>query len=716
MTRLVPDQEWWTAAEIADAALPDMPATKRGVNEVADRLNWRGTPNGARKRAARGGGWEYSWKLFPARAQRALLGKTAPKPDTRPGRDEAWRWFEGQPETVKENARKKLAVLQAVEALEHGAAGSRHLAVTMVATSHAIGARTIWGWFALVDGIRTDDRLPYLAPRHRVVDTSDRKKDCTPAFFDFIKSDYLRIGGQSFKQVYRDAVLVAKEKGWETLPERTMRRRLDAAVPAHQQLAAREGDETLKRMFPHAERDRTAMNAMQAVNADFHKFDVFVKWPAPKGLEPTILRPQIIAFQDIYSGRILSWKLDVSANSTAVMLASADMIKTYGIPEHVVFDNGREFATKKVSGGVKTRFRFKVDPDEMKGVFVSLGCQIHWATPYSGQSKLIERAWGQMCNLISRDPRFAGAYTGPGPERKPENYGSRAIDLDAFTKVVEQRIDQFNSMTDRKSDTAYNRSFAEVFDESYATAPIRIPTREQLLMCLLGSKQVRAHSKSGAIKFEENTYWSPWLVELAGQQVVIRFNEENLWEGIHVYNAAGAYRGHAECREKSGYFSSEQSRNQMRARAAWKKSQKQEIAAHRVFTATQIGAFLDDLPSDAAPAVEAKVVKPTFGGRGKLAPVPQRPADVAQPDLGDMDTARAAVVSDLTERLAVKKDAEAEETSRQRFKRWLDLQAAETRGEALTKEQEKFVNLYPTSDEYRSQDAMWRDFGDAFFA
>lgn len=72
----------------------------------------------------------------------------------------------------------------------------------------------------------------------------------------------------------------------------------------------------------------------------------------------------------------------------------------------------------------------------------------------------------------------------------------------------------------------------------------------------------RAHSKSGAIKFEENTYWAPWLVDLAGQQVVIRFNQENLWEGVHVYNATGAYRGHAECREKSGYFSVEQARTQ----------------------------------------------------------------------------------------------------------------------------------------------------------
>lgn len=716
MTRLVPDQEWWTAAEIADAALPDMPATKRGVNEVADRLNWRGTPNGARRRAARGGGWEYSWKLFPARAQRALLGKTAPKPDTRPGRDEAWRWFEGQPETVKDNARKKLAVLQAVEALEHGAAGSRHLAVTMVATSHAIGARTIWGWFALVDGIRTDDRLPYLAPRHRAVETADRKKDCAPEFFDLIKSDYLRLEAPPFTDCFRRAVKVAKVKGWDILPERTMRRRLDEVVSEPMQALARKGLDAVKRMFPPQVRDKTCLSALEAVNADFHKFDVFVRWPAPKGLQPTILRPQMVAFQDIYSGRILAWRLDVSANSTAVMLAAGDMIETWGIPQHVLFDNGREFAAKDVTGGSATRFRFKVREDDLPGLFNGLGCTIHWATPYSGQSKPIERAFRDLCQSIAKDPRFAGAYTGNRPDAKPENYGSKAIELEEFTRVLAEGIEEFNTRQGRRSEVAWGRSFAEVFAESYETAPITKATPEQRRLWLLGAEGLRADTKTGAIQFQGNEFWADWMHEIAAKRVIVRFDPADLWAGLHIYSAANAYLGHAPVRVKAGFFSIDEARIQARARGAWLKAEKAALDAQRRYKATEIGAMLDELPNEPAPTLEAKVVKATFGGRGKPQPVPPRPADVAQPDLGTMDTARAAVVSDLTERLAVKKDAEAEETSRQRFKRYLELEAKFQRGEPLTDENKAFIRLYPTSDEYRSQDAMWRDFGDAFFA
>jgi transposase InsO family protein len=70
---------WWTALEIAEAALPEMPETKRGVNIIADREQWRtklakdGTPL-TRERKGYGGGWEYHISLLPeaARVELAL--------------------------------------------------------------------------------------------------------------------------------------------------------------------------------------------------------------------------------------------------------------------------------------------------------------------------------------------------------------------------------------------------------------------------------------------------------------------------------------------------------------------------------------------------------------------------------------------------------------------------------------------------------------------
>ena len=75
---LTPAQEWWTADEIAAACLPDMPTSKRNVNATAERLDWRAQPGMARRRAGKGGGWEYNWALFPERARRKLLAACLP--------------------------------------------------------------------------------------------------------------------------------------------------------------------------------------------------------------------------------------------------------------------------------------------------------------------------------------------------------------------------------------------------------------------------------------------------------------------------------------------------------------------------------------------------------------------------------------------------------------------------------------------------------------
>lgn len=129
---LTPSQEWWTPAQIADSGLPDLPRTRQGVDALADRLNWRGAPKFARRRSGKGGGWEYSWKLFPNAAQRALIKQAvAPKVSAAKVRDEVWAWYEALPQAVKSKAEARLLVIQKVEALEP--AIGRFLAVAQVA-------------------------------------------------------------------------------------------------------------------------------------------------------------------------------------------------------------------------------------------------------------------------------------------------------------------------------------------------------------------------------------------------------------------------------------------------------------------------------------------------------------------------------------------------------------------------------------------------------
>ena len=696
---LTPAQEWWTTDQIAVSGLPGMPSTQGGVAAMADRQSWRAASKFARRRAGKGGGWEYSWKLFPNAAQQALLKQAiAPKAAVARARDEVWAWYEALPEAVKAKASARLLVIQKVEALE-GAIG-RFLAVEQVAAMDGVGARTIWSWFTLIEGVPAHDRLAYLAPRNRAAEKRPRAKECAPEFWDALASNFLRLGEPEFTVCYRAALKLADANGWDVLPERTMRRRMDRRVSRSTQVLARKGVEALQRLYPAQVRDKSALVAMEAVNADFHKWDVSVRWPAPFGQnEPgPVLRPQMVAFQDIYSGRILAWRIDQTPNSTAVQLCAGDMIEAWGIPEHVLFDNGREFAAKSITGGASTRYRFKVKPEDPQGLFESLGCKVRWASPYHGQAKPIERAFRDMCSSIAKDVRFDGAYTGNTVMAKPEDYGSRAIDLEYFIKVVGEGIAEHNARQGRRSPIAWERSFVEVFDESYARAPIRKATEAQRRMWLLGSEEIRADSKTGEVWFMGNQFWDPWMSDIAGQRVVARFDPAEFHAGLHIYAQDGAYLGHAQVREAKGFFDADEARIHSRARKDWMNAEKKALVAARKYDALTLGSMLDAVATEAPVQVEAKVVKPVFGKPGK---------SVAGP--------RSAEPTEITTLAAHRPTPPKAEGARELFRRALDLERQIAAGEPVTVEQERWLRGYQTHPDYIGERLLWDAEGDTIF-
>lgn len=71
-----------------------------------------------------------------------------------------------------------------------------------------------------------------------------------------------------------------------------------------------------------------------------------------------------VAFQDLYSNKMLAWRVDLDPNKVAVMSAFGELIETWGIPKHCLFDNGHEFANRWLTGGTPIRFRFKVRDDD----------------------------------------------------------------------------------------------------------------------------------------------------------------------------------------------------------------------------------------------------------------------------------------------------------------------------------------------------------------
>jgi NAD(P)-dependent dehydrogenase (short-subunit alcohol dehydrogenase family) len=283
---------------------------------------------------------------------------------------------------------------------------------------------------------------------------------------------------------------VAGAYGWSPVPpERTLRRRIEREIPAAVRALARKGKDKAKTLYPAQRRTRAGLRAMQAVNTDGHRIDVFVRLPNAR--QP--VRMHLLAIQDLYSGKIVAWRLAESENRVAVRLAIGDMVEAFGIPETVVFDNGRAFASKWITGGFPNRYRFKVRDEEPQGLVKSLGVtDIRWTTPYSGQSKPIERAFRDLAEEIAKHPCCDGAYVGNRPDAKPENYGTRAIPIDEFSEHVARTIGEHNARPGRDTETARGRSFDETFNESFAQAIVRWPTEAQRSLWLLAAERVSA--------------------------------------------------------------------------------------------------------------------------------------------------------------------------------------------------------------------------------
>lgn len=702
--------EWWTPIALAEAELPGLPTTARRINALADRAGWRSDPRLFRRVAGRGGGWEYHRALLPAEAQaalarRALRAAAEPEAPASPDRVAAWQLFERAPERARAEAARRLAAIQAVEALL-AAGASTTVATAHVAREIAASARTIYGWRELVEGVAVPDRLAILLPRTALRGPSPRRAEIDPAFAAMVRDDWLRPSKPSLRSAYDRQVPVAEAEGVAVAGYKAIQRWMKREVSRDIRVLRREGVEALKRLYPAQQRDKTALRALEAVNGDVHRFDVFVRWPAgPDGRED-IVRPQMVCFQDVYSGLLLAWRVDRTPNAATTRLCIGDMIEDHGIPEQVVLDNGREFAAKEISGGAANRYRFQIREDDTPGLLTQLGCNVRFTQPYSGQSKPIERAFRDLCDRVAKDPRFEGAYTGNSPMAKPENYGSRAVPLEQFLLVLAEGIAAHNMREGRRSEVACGRSFAEVYRESYARGPIRKATAEQRRLWLMGAEGLRAHSRTGEIKLMDNRYWADWLTQHAGQTLVARFDPAALWDGIHVYDAQGRSLGFVPCMQKVGFFDVDEGRLHQKARRDYLNAVKRAEAAQRRMEATEIGAKLTALAPAPLEAPETKVVTPVFDRRPAA-----RPASEPSPEERATQTA-------IVEELAARRRPEPApvDEERETFRRALELVRAREGGEALTREQERWLAVYTQSAAWRALSALHEDFGDAMFA
>ena len=579
---------------------------------------------------------EYHVSVLPAEAQDRLLAKvevtpTAPN-DSTASEAELWANFDRQTAKKRAIAERRVAIIAEIEAQVLAGSG-RTAAAKAASRKHGVSLRSIGDWRALVVGAPKAGWLPRLVPQHK---GGGKQAEIDEGAWEFFKTDYSRKSKQALMACYNRMIEeYAAPRGIAVPNFKTFKRRYDKEVPTLAQIALREGKEAVRKTNPPQRRTVEGMYAMQTVNSDGHEFDVFVEWE-----DGTIGRPVGVGIQDVYSRKMLAWRIGKTENTALIRLTFADLFRHWGIPEDAVMDNGRGFTSKAMTGGAKTRYRGKIDEDEVTGVLTSLGVRARWAKPGRGSSKPIERSWRNLCaEHIAKHWSIEGAYTGNKPDAKPENYGDRAIPIAQFRALVAQQVALHNARKGRRTEAAAGRSLDDTFEASYKVSTITTATEEQLRYALYESKERKCHKDHGAVEIYGNVYHDENMVELRGHKVIVRFDPENLHRSVFIYRRTGEYLFEIPVLHKVGFLDQQGAIAQGKAEANVRKQARKLAEAQNLLTERRMAELARDAePDEHAPKPKpgaSRMARPKGPTAAQLKPRHQAVSEPAQDEFYD---------------------------------------------------------------------------------
>jgi len=621
--------------------------------------------------------------------------------------DSLWHCYDQATDTVKAIAQDRLRAINiGLGLIDNGISKSK--AWKAVAQEMNTDRATIYRWLAQIKTVDKADWLPALMPQRK---GNTQSAECTPEAWDFFKSDWLRNECPTVASCYSRLQRAATEHQWTIPSQRTITRWTTERIPATVRILKREGELALMKRYPAIQRSVRNMFALQWINGDGYQHNVFVRFP-----DGTIERPKTWFWQDIYSRKILSYRVDKTENTQTIRLSFGDLVEQFGIPEDVTIDNTRAAANKWMTGGTPNRYRFKVREDDPLGIFPMLGIKVHWTSVNKagtqakghGQAKPIERTFGVggLGDYIDQHPDFAGAYTGPNVEAKPENYGQTAIPLDKFLTTLNEEIIHWNAKANRRTEMAAGiHSFDQVFNQSYASAPVRKATEAQRRLWLLAAEAITvardgtftlaAGAQTGKGRDGRNRYYAPELQELgeAKQKIVVRFDPEQLHERVHAYTLDGRFIATVDCLEALGFGDTVAGSAWNRARRQFIKSTKEAARAEIRMDLAEISRSLPrpELPEPA----EAKVVRPVR-------------APIERPIQQDQDMVRRSEAAMLRFQ---QKEQPDEVTPGERFKRWQAIDTAQERGDDISEADARWWQRYQQSAEFKAQRRMQESFG-----
>lgn len=517
------------------------------------------------------------------------------------------RWA-GATAAQRERAQGRLAAVTEAEELFLAGGVSRGDADAAAARVHGVSRRQLQRWRNKASGLEGVDRLAALLDAPRA--GRKRKGWRAPGQSELWRlwcTDYLRAEAPSAAAVHRRLAAIAGRKGWELPSLKAFQARTAAELSRPELVRARAGALPAMNLMPHQERTVRDLGPLAVLNGDGRRLDVLAEWP-----DGHVGRPCVWIWQDVWSRCVLAYRLGRTETGDLVRLTLHDALSEHGVPEAVLVDQTLAASSKWMTGGQSARKRWRSSAEEFPGVLRQLGIE-YIATRVDrdaagrgrGRSKPVERAFKDLASSVEGHPALAGAVTGRSTTDRPETHRMRAAELETVERLLAEAIREHNERPGRRTEIADGRSFREAYEAGVEAAAITRLTAAQAGLLLLAAEDalVRGDAtirlRAGRSEYGRNRYYSPALVDLAGQRIVARFDPSNLHADIQVFRRDGSYVAAAELIAPVGFRDSDAAALYERRRKAMRRAAEQGVAARR-----DMNELLEEL--DAAEAESAQ--------------------------------------------------------------------------------------------------------------
>lgn len=525
--------QWFTPSQLAALSLPGLPKTDRAIQLRARRENWAG-----RKRAARGGGFEYPVSSLPPEAQAALIGKAlkaAPIEPAKPSlpcvpsaailRSYQRQTMEARAALLAEidrlvlegfsqgRAINRLVELAAADELRPDLSALIPAANARAGNGRTLSRRSLYRWIS--ERARAEGNALALAP------AAPAEADI-PVWAGPLMDFYARPSKPSLAWAVEELAKKLPDGG----PSYDQARRFLARLNVIDRNAGRMGPRALKSFRAYVARGIEELWPTAVYVADGHTFDAEVAHPR----HGRPFRPEVTTIIDVFTRRIVGWSVGLAENKWDVTAAAVNAFTTSGPCDIWYTDNGSGFVNQ-------------LWDDHLTGLIARLSITKKNGLPYNSQARgVIERSHRTVLVSAAKTlPTYMGAaMDGEARNRafkvtrkdiRTSGRSRHLLDWAEFIELVAETIRHYNAhphstlakIRDPETGRRRHQSPDEVWAEWIAKgwSPDVVPEAEAVDLFRPYEKR---RTNRALVELFGNSYFAPELEGFHGEDVLVGYD------------------------------------------------------------------------------------------------------------------------------------------------------------------------------------------------